>query len=552
MNHNKTYNIDLSGFKEKIFNLFYFDSENCGKNIEDFIEINNVFGWNVAKAKVWVDLNTNEINEFKLLTNENIIQAKAKKNKSKKLIFWRFEFISRELKYSPDAFEPSLEKFLKFFYTVYLDYRNLYEQDVSLPESSFEISKRGIIKAIRYSLMVNDIYTKPLFHITVNDDNFIQSITDWQSIDSKHIIYPTLDFLGSYVLQKFSNVQHKNLYKEELTKDTKIYSIIFKGFSDYEVNYIADKELEVELKKYGFFITELRSIISDTELLLAYIPTVNYHLIKNCNMLCKHCFSDFSELSKNNLDLISAKEIINEVSKINSFRKLNFSGGEPTIFKDIEVLINYAKEKGLETSMVTNGFFLVNNPILFNKMKNNLDLLVLSIDSFDKNTNIKIGRSVQNKTISYDELLTLSENCHRNGIKIKINTVITKTNFKEKIAEFIVNLKPLRWKIFRMLPVKNQNNIAFGLHPTNEEYEHFLNNNMYIAEKFGVKVVAENNEEMTGSYLMISPDGRFFNNIEGVHNYSDPILEVGIKKALSQTPLLREVFYKREGDYSCL
>lgn len=54
---------------------------------------------------------------------------------------------------------------------------------------------------------------------------------------------------------------------------------------------------------------------------------------------------------------------------------------------------------------------------------------------------------------------------------------------------------------------------------------------------------------MTGSYIMISPDGRFFNNVDGKHNYSEPILEVGIEEALKQTPVLREVVYKREGDY---
>ena len=50
---------------------------------------------------------------------------------------------------------------------------------------------------------------------------------------------------------------------------------------------------------------------------------------------------------------------------------------------------------------------------------------------------------------------------------------------------------------------------------------------------------------------MISPDGKFFNNVDGVHKYSDPILEVSIEEALSQTSLCREIFYRRKGDYSC-
>ena len=39
---------------------------------------------------------------------------------------------------------------------------------------------------------------------------------------------------------------------------------------------------------------------------------------------------------------------------------------------------------------------------------------------------------------------------------------------------------------------------------------------------------------MTSSYLMISPDGRFYDNCIAEHKYSDSILSVGIKKALKQ------------------
>lgn len=115
----------------------------------------------------------------------------------------------------------------------------------------------------------------------------------------------------------------------------------------------------------------------------------------------------------------------------------------------------------------------------------------------------------------------------------------------------IADLKPVRWKILRMLPVESQNDKAKELFPTDKEYDLFIRNNKEQAEKSGIKVVSEGNEDMTGSYLMIAPDGRFFNNVEGKHNFSKPILETGIEKALEQTPLRREVFYKRDGDYSC-
>ena len=119
------------------------------------------------------------------------------------------------------------------------------------------------------------------------------------------------------------------------------------------------------------------------------------------------------------------------------------------------------------------------------------------------------------------------------------------------MANDIVKLKPIRWKILRMLPVGNQNDKANDILPSDEEFNEFLRLNKSHAENANIEVVSEDNSDMTGSYLMISPDGRFFNNVDGEHKYSDAILEVGIKEALSKTPLCREVFYKRKGDYSC-
>ena len=69
-----------------------------------------------------------------------------------------------------------------------------------------------------------------------------------------------------------------------------------------------------------------------------------------------------------------------------------------------------------------------------------------------------------------------------------------------------------------------------------------------IAER-GVKVVPETNELMTGSYAMVDPLGRFYDDVRGMRAYSDPILKVGAEKALSQVSVSPERFAERGGDY---
>lgn len=67
-----------------------------------------------------------------------------------------------------------------------------------------------------------------------------------------------------------------------------------------------------------------------------------------------------------------------------------------------------------------------------------------------------------------------------------------------------------------------------------QQFHYFLENH----RQFENIISAENNEEMTHSYLMVDPSGRFFQNIEQQtgYQYSEPILSVGIEKAFQQIP----------------
>jgi radical S-adenosyl methionine domain-containing protein 2 len=551
MENSKTIRIDLSKYTETFINTFYFRPDGKDKDIDDFKETNNKFGWDVKFAEIQLCIKTNKILEYRLFSEGNNEQAHAKKVSSNKLDYWRYEFIGRDLDTSPDNFEPSLSLFLKFYYQEYSKEGDLQSDDLELPVVFYELTSENQLRSIRYSLTVNNLYVKPLFYLSFTKEGFLQSISDRQTSESKNIVFPTPNHENTYLLQKFHSKKEGLPYHLEEVNSIETNTIVFRGFRDYKVKYYADIQLEPEFIQYGFFVNDLRKIITEVELLLKFIPTINYHLIKPCNMKCKHCFSDFEEIEIGKLEFKKASRIIDQISKVKSFKKLNFSGGEPTSFNKIEKLVAQAKMLGLQTSLVTNGFKAVKKKSYLQKLIKNLDLLVLSIDSFDSDKNILIGRHVNEKTISIEEFHDLAKICDESNVKLKVNTVVTKLNCQEILAYRVALLKPIRWKIFRMLPIKDQNEKADDIHPSNTEFSEFLSRNISVAEKSGIKVVAEDNTEMTGSYLMISPDGRFFNNLDGEHNYSDPILDVGILEALNQTPLLREVFYRREGDYSC-
>ena len=54
---------------------------------------------------------------------------------------------------------------------------------------------------------------------------------------------------------------------------------------------------------------------------------------------------------------------------------------------------------------------------------------------------------------------------------------------------------------------------------------------------------------MSGSYVMIDPAGRFFDNVDGFHNYNRFILKVGVMEALRDISVVPERFVQRGGHY---
>lgn len=63
-------------------------------------------------------------------------------------------------------------------------------------------------------------------------------------------------------------------------------------------------------------------------------------------------------------------------------------------------------------------------------------------------------------------------------------------------------------------------------------------------------MILESNDAIKGSYVMVDPAGRFFNNTNDAHNYSIPILKVGIKNALETMTYNIEKFLDRGGIYN--
>ena len=130
-----------------------------------------------------------------------------------------------------------------------------------------------------------------------------------------------------------------------------------------------------------------------------------------------------------------------------------------------------------------------------------------------------------------------------------MNTVVTRRNLKEDLTDFIVEAHPERWKLLQVLPVKGQNGHTVDPYVVSaDEFEDYVESSRRV-EACGIKVVPESNDLMTGSYVMVDPAGRFFDNASGAHTYSRPIFEVGVEEAFRQVLVDSRRFQSRDGLY---
>jgi radical S-adenosyl methionine domain-containing protein 2 len=283
------------------------------------------------------------------------------------------------------------------------------------------------------------------------------------------------------------------------------------------------------------------------------IPSVNFHLWEPCNFRCKFCFATFQDvkrsiLPKGHLSREDSMAVVKLLAEA-GFEKITFAGGEPTLCPWIGDLIKLAKNLGMTTNLVTNGWAIIRNENLLSAFVDQLDWITISIDSISQISNEISGRGFLGKvSLRSNDYKEIIERARENNVKVKVNTVVSNVNWNEELWPFISEVKPLRWKVFQVLPVSGQNDQYFqNFSISDEQFTSFLKLNAK-ADKF-TKLVAEDNRLMRESYVMIDPAGRFFDNVNGAHHYSSKILQVGIYKAFQEVYVSEEKFILREGLY---
>lgn len=264
---------------------------------------------------------------------------------------------------------------------------------------------------------------------------------------------------------------------------------------------------------------------------------INWHVTEACNFQCRYCYAKWQYLDRKDLirDPAATSALLHSLyahfasAQSDSRPRLNFAGGEPLLHGSRLIsTMRLARSIGFDVSIITNGSRLTERVVA--DLAPELSLLGLSIDAVAPAVLAAIGR--QNRHARPLDLGVLARRVAQArrinpSLMLKINTVVCSANWREDMSDVISDLAPVRWKVLRMLPVVNRDLAVSDL-----QFRAFVDLHSSLREVMSV----EDNDDMVGSYIMVEPNGRFFQNRAGAsgYDYSPPILDVGAAVAFSQ------------------
>lgn len=150
----------------------------------------------------------------------------------------------------------------------------------------------------------------------------------------------------------------------------------------------------------------------------------------------------------------TTREILEDLKKgmNQGFKKVEFTGGEPTIREDIFRLIKYAKDLGYkEIALSTNGRMLSYNDFTEKLIKNGVNRINFSIYGH----NSKLHNAITRTPKSFEQTIQGIKNVQEfSEMIIIVNTVVSRLNYRSlsDIGEFLLSLKIKFFNILDLIP----------------------------------------------------------------------------------------------------
>lgn len=197
--------------------------------------------------------------------------------------------------------------------------------------------------------------------------------------------------------------------------------------------------------------------------------TAKIKLTWRCNLRCRFCGLWRNAEAAGGKDAITLELVKSILSVLagRGLRKIHFSGGEVTLREDLEEIVRFACDLGLQVNLTTNGT-LVDKRIARFLVEHRIHTVVFSVDEArPRRHDVLRGASgAWKRTWKGIERLQARREAKGRGPKIAVNTVVTRHNI-DHLSYLFEMLKDRGIDSWRLLPVRTADP---EMRPTEEQW----------------------------------------------------------------------------------
>ena len=267
---------------------------------------------------------------------------------------------------------------------------------------------------------------------------------------------------------------------------------------------------------------------------------INLHITEKCNYHCEYCFAHFR--NKKDLPLEDWFKILDDLKAAGNISAINFAGGEPVLYKNFPMLVDYAKSLGFPVSIISNGSLFLHEKLMPLETFAQIETLGISVDSFDAGTLKSLGCcDGAKKTLSKENLKRVIARAKsvNPSIKIKLNTVVSRLNVNEQITDIENEIAIDRWKFLKMKPFENKNFSNKYLTISDADFQYFVGRNQTHKCESVVEFTTER------SYIIIDNEGNLLDNASDSYEIVGNILEENFVDVFSRYDFDSELYQSR-------
>ncbi len=230
---------------------------------------------------------------------------------------------------------------------------------------------------------------------------------------------------------------------------------------------------------------------------------IDLRILGACNLHCPFCFGPRHELNQ-----VSLKALLQLLAELPPYgvKRIVITGGEPTLVRELPMILAAAKSLQLKTVLSTNGLLMKNR---LDEIAPHLDWIGIPLDgdSPDSNCRMRLGHPRHFETVL--ELIAMIKTRYPH-LRIKLGTVVCALNKDHVVGITKViqeDYKPDVWKLYPVAYSSYAEDNKEQLLLSDEDLDSIIAQALAEAKNRGITATTFTREERNGAHLFLEPTG---------------------------------------------